>query len=176
MQVPEHIGQSEEKRQGVKEVCLMFALPMEEDRVTACPDLHAGLFAFLPVASYGFRCGEQRHLLNAAGDSVPTRMAQQNSCAQAWPFDVITLQVLKVWAAWWSHACWHVLQLPLRPCASWTCLTEPWPVAPLAGAGTLVGNLHACTRTFRPGSLPFMAILCSCQVYIHHTMAALKLV
>lgn len=58
MQVPENIGQSEEKRQGVKEVCLMFTLPMEEDQVTACPDPRAGLFAFLPVASYGFRWGD----------------------------------------------------------------------------------------------------------------------
>lgn len=53
--MPEHIGKSEEKREGVQEVALMFALPMEEDRVTACPDEHAGLFAFLPVAPYGFR-------------------------------------------------------------------------------------------------------------------------
>lgn len=53
MQVPEDIGQSEEKRQDVKEVGLMFALPMKEDAVTACPDPHAGLFAFLPVAEYG---------------------------------------------------------------------------------------------------------------------------
>lgn len=54
MQVPEDIGQSEEKRQGFQEVGLMFALPMDEDGVTACPDPHAGLFAFLPVASFGW--------------------------------------------------------------------------------------------------------------------------
>jgi hypothetical protein len=98
MQVPDHIGLSEEKREGVKEVCLTFALPMEEDRVTACPDEHAGLFAFLPVASYGFRCVKHCHMLpaaNAAGDSVPTKLAASSLAAEqlctAMPFCISEL-------------------------------------------------------------------------------------
>jgi hypothetical protein len=50
------VEQSEKKREGVKQVALMFALPMEGDGVTACPDPKAQLFAFLPVGPYGFRC------------------------------------------------------------------------------------------------------------------------
>jgi len=34
---------------------LVFALPMDEAGVMACPDTHAVVFAFLPVGTYGFR-------------------------------------------------------------------------------------------------------------------------
>lgn len=51
------MSESEEKRQCVQEVTLTFALPMEEDGTTARPDPQAVLFAFLPVAAYGFRWG-----------------------------------------------------------------------------------------------------------------------
>lgn len=44
----------EEKRQGVEQVEVVFALPVAEDG-TPSPDPHAQVFAFLPVKSYGFR-------------------------------------------------------------------------------------------------------------------------
>lgn len=56
LQVPE-AQKSEEKREGVEEVELVFALPMEADGTTAAPDSNAQLFAFLPVRPYGFRWG-----------------------------------------------------------------------------------------------------------------------
>lgn len=53
--MPEDIAQSESRHQTVKEVVLVFALPMDEAGVTARPDTHAVVFAFLPVGTYGFR-------------------------------------------------------------------------------------------------------------------------
>ncbi len=54
MQVPAEIAAGEEKRQGVTEVEVVFALPMNED-ASPNPDPHAQVFAFLPVRAYGFR-------------------------------------------------------------------------------------------------------------------------
>jgi hypothetical protein len=54
--VPPNISDSEERRRGVSEVELLFALPTAANG-SAAPDKDAQLFAFLPVASYGFRCG-----------------------------------------------------------------------------------------------------------------------
>lgn len=61
LQVPAEITAGEEKRQGVTEVEVVFALPMSKD-ATPEPDPKAQVFAFLPVRAYGFRCvqGESR--------------------------------------------------------------------------------------------------------------------
>lgn len=53
-QVPAGVAAGEEKRQGVEQVEVVFALPVAEDG-TPSPDPHAQVFAFLPVRSYGFR-------------------------------------------------------------------------------------------------------------------------
>jgi hypothetical protein len=55
-QVPPAMADVEERRAGVREVELVFALPTAADG-SAAPNKDAQLFAFLPVASYGFRCG-----------------------------------------------------------------------------------------------------------------------
>jgi hypothetical protein len=52
--VPPAVADSEERRAGVREVELVFALPTAADG-SAAPNAAAQLFAFLPVASYGFR-------------------------------------------------------------------------------------------------------------------------
>jgi hypothetical protein len=46
--------ESEEKRSGVSEVEVVFALPTTAAG-DARPDPHAQVFAFLPVKAYGFR-------------------------------------------------------------------------------------------------------------------------
>lgn len=55
LQVPDAIADNEEKRQGVQEVEVVFALHVTEEGAAA-PDSNALLFAFLPVREYGFRC------------------------------------------------------------------------------------------------------------------------
>lgn len=54
-QVPAAISDAEEKRQGVEEVEVVFALPQSADG-SAEPDPDAQVFAFLPCRPYGFRC------------------------------------------------------------------------------------------------------------------------
>jgi hypothetical protein len=54
VQVPPDICQSEDKRSGVTEVEVVFALPTTADG-NARPEPHAQVFAFLPVKAYGFR-------------------------------------------------------------------------------------------------------------------------
>jgi hypothetical protein len=68
-QVPPAVSDSEDRRKGVSEVELLFALPTTADG-SAAPDTGAQLFAFLPVASYGFRCGAVAAVMHAADIDV----------------------------------------------------------------------------------------------------------
>lgn len=52
--MPAKICEAEEKRSGVSEVEMVFALPTTAEG-DARPDAHAQVFAFLPVKAYGFR-------------------------------------------------------------------------------------------------------------------------
>lgn len=54
VQVPAEVAAGEERRQGVDQVEVVFALPMHEDG-SPSPDPHAQVYAFLPVRAYGFR-------------------------------------------------------------------------------------------------------------------------
>jgi hypothetical protein len=54
LQVPPEISAGEEKRQGVEQAEVVFALPVDEHGAPS-PNPHAQLFAFLPVRAYGFR-------------------------------------------------------------------------------------------------------------------------
>lgn len=54
LQVPEMVAEVEEKREGVDQVEVVFALPTGPDG-SAQPDPHAQVFSFLPVKPYGFR-------------------------------------------------------------------------------------------------------------------------
>lgn len=52
--MPPAVVDSQERRKGVQQVELLFALPTAADG-SAEPAQDGQLFAFLPVASYGFR-------------------------------------------------------------------------------------------------------------------------
>jgi hypothetical protein len=54
LQVPAEIAAGEEKRQGVFEVEVVFALPTNKD-ATPSPDTYAHVLASIPIGSCGFR-------------------------------------------------------------------------------------------------------------------------